>query len=188
MANFRSAQWRFFLVFTRLWKDDPLRSLRQILNLVLDFNKIGLAQGRFFGNRCLNAGGADGELVALPGAMSGLQERMVQVVAVRKDGDSEDEVLVMRLLVGASRHRHNDVSMEVLMWRCRLRLPNVLVFFLKYLMTARPFVVWLSLRERDIFREVNESVLALKFTETGGVGLSESCEKVRYSIFVFGDL
>ena len=31
--------------------------------------------------------------------------------------------------------------LEVLVWRCRARLPNVVVSFLKYLMSARTFVV-----------------------------------------------
>ena len=39
----------------------------------------------------------------------------------------------------------------------------------------------LSPRDGPIIREMNESVFALDFLETGGVGLSESCEKVGYS-------
>ena len=35
----------------------------------------------------------------------------------------------------------------------------------------------IPLRERAIIREMNESVVALHFLETGGIGLSESCEK-----------
>ena len=39
----------------------------------------------------------------------------------------------------------------------------------------------LSLRERAIIREVNETVFALNFFETGGIVGSESREKVGYS-------
>ena len=66
--------------------------------------------------------------------------------------------------------------LEVLVWRCRARLPNVLVSFLKYLTTARPFVVG-SPGEWAIIREVNETVFALRLLETGGTGCSLSCEK-----------
>ena len=63
-----------------------------------------------------------------------------------------------RPVAGASRHQQNDVSLgrnagslrrrcggshgshEVLVWRCRARLPNVLGSFLKCLMTARMLV------------------------------------------------
>ena len=48
-------------------------------------------------------------------------------------------------------------------------------------MTVRPLVVG-SLRERAIVREVNETVFAPHFLETGGVVGSESCEKVECSI------
>ena len=40
----------------------------------------------------------------------------------------------------------------------------------------------LSPRVRAIIREMNESVLALKFFKTGGIGRSESCEKMEYSM------
>ena len=40
----------------------------------------------------------------------------------------------------------------------------------------------LSPRDRAIIRELNETVFALSFVETGGIGRSESCEKVRYLI------
>ena len=40
----------------------------------------------------------------------------------------------------------------------------------------------LSLRDWKIIREVNESVFAWNFLETGGIGHSESCGKVVYSI------
>ena len=50
---------------------------------------------------------------------------------------------------------------------------DVLGSFLNFKMTPR------MLGDR---REVNETVFALNFMETGGVGRSESCEKVEYSI------
>ena len=40
----------------------------------------------------------------------------------------------------------------------------------------------LSARDVAVIREFNETVFALIFLETGGVGRSESSEKVRYSI------
>ena len=64
--------------------------------------------------------------------------------------------------------------LEFLAWRCGARLPNVLVSFLKYLTTARPFVVGSLL----VTREVNETVFALDFFQTGGIVGSESCGKV----------
>ena len=63
------------------------------------------------------------------------------------------------------------------MWRCRARLPNVLGSFLK-------FDDWsyvgcrLSPRDRAIITEVNETAFSVNFLETGGIGCSESCEKV----------
>ena len=47
----------------------------------------------------------------------------------------------------------------------------------------RLLVCWLQARDRAIIREVNDNVFALNFLETGGIGYSESCEKVEYSIF-----
>ena len=44
-----------------------------------------------------------------------------------------------------------------------------------------------SPRERAIIGEVNETVFALDFLETGGVASSKSCKKVGYSI-LFTDL
>ena len=61
-------------------------------------------------------------------------------------------------MAGACRHRHNNVSagrragflrrvcggvsrfLEILVWRCCARMPNVLISFLKSLMTARMLV------------------------------------------------
>ena len=97
-----------------------------------------------------NRSTADGGAVA-PGAMSGLQERMVQNVAVLTAGDFEDEALVRRPVAGSSRHRHNDASTPQrwvspaalwlgFWWRCRARLPNVSRLLLKCLMTARLLV------------------------------------------------
>ena len=40
----------------------------------------------------------------------------------------------------------------------------------------------LSPRDRAIIREVNETVFTLNFLKTAGIGCSESCEKVEYSI------
>ena len=95
-------------------------------------------------------------------------------------------------MAGASRHQQNDVSLgrnagsllrrvswilEVSVWRCRARLPNVLGSFLK-------FDDWsyvgcrLSPRDRAIIREVNETAFSVNFLETGGIGCSESCDKV----------
>ena len=37
-------------------------------------------------------------------------------------------------------------------------------------------------RERAIMRDLRETVLARQILETGGIGCSESCEKVGYSI------
>ena len=69
--------------------------------------------------------------------------------------------------------------LEVLVWRCRARLSNGLGSFLKRVMTARMLVAG-SPRGRAIIRDLN--VFALNFLETGGIGRSESCEKVGYSI------
>ena len=44
----------------------------------------------------------------------------------------------------------------------------------------------LSPRDRAIIKEMNESVFALNLLETGGIGCSESCEKVDYSILSTG--
>ena len=44
----------------------------------------------------------------------------------------------------------------------------------------------LSLRERAIIREMNETIFAVNFLETGGVGCSESCEEVGYSTLSTG--
>ena len=67
-------------------------------------------------------------------------------------GDVDDEMLVRRPVPRAS--GHNDVFTgrnagllrrrcggSLGFWRSCSRLPNVLVFFLKYLTIARPFVV-----------------------------------------------
>ena len=70
---------------------------------------------------------------------------------------------------------------EVLVWRCRAQLPNVLGSFLKFSAITRLFVAG-SLRDRVIIREMNESVFVLNIWETGAFGLSKSCEKVVYPI------
>ena len=92
-----------------------------------------------------------------------------------------------RSVAGASRLCQNDVSLgrhvgvppvalrrvawilEVLVWRCRARRPNVLLSFLKCSMTAHTECK-LSPRDRAIIRELNETVFAFQFLETGGIG------------------
>ena len=76
--------------------------------------------------------------------------------------------------------------LEVLEWRCRARLPNVLVSFLKYVTTVRPFVVGSLLVKGPSWGKWSETILALKFLETGGTVDSESCDKVVYSILSTG--
>ena len=61
-------------------------------------------------------------------------------------------------------------------------LPNVLGSFLIFFVDDFSCVRRrLSPRYRAIIMELNESVFALNFLETGGLGLSEPCEKVEYS-------
>ena len=68
------------------------------------------------------------------------------------------------------------------MWRCRARLPNVLVSFLEVFDDCSSVSRRLSPRVRAIIREVNETVLVLNFLETVGIVGSESCGRVGYSI------
>ena len=71
--------------------------------------------------------------------------------------------------------------LEVMVWRCRARLPDVLGSFLKFLTTALVLVASQALsspRDRALIRELNETVLALTFLESGSVARAESCEKV----------
>ena len=53
--------------------------------------------------------------------------------------------------------------LDVLVCRCRARLQNVLVSFLKYLVTARPFVVGPLLVKKAIIMKVNDTVFVLNF-------------------------
>ena len=66
------------------------------------------------------------------------------------------------------------------MWRCRARLPNVLASFLKYLSSS--VGRRLSLREGDILKEVNDSVFALNFLVTGGIGCSSVKSEVLHVV------
>ena len=51
------------------------------------------------------------------------------------------------------------------MWRCRARMPKVLVSFLKFLMADCSCAgCKRSPRDRAILKEMNESVFALNFT------------------------
>ena len=86
-------------------------------------------------------------------AKSRLQGRMALEVAKLTRASVEAVEMVRWLVAGVCRHRQNDVSLcrnagsgvaalwrvswvlEVLVWRCRASLPNVLVSFLKCLMT-----------------------------------------------------
>ena len=68
------------------------------------------------------------------------------------------------------------------MWRSRARLPDVLSSFLRFLHNCSCVGRKLSSRVRALIRELNETVFALNFLETGGIGRSESCEKVEFSI------
>ena len=70
----------------------------------------------------------------------------------------------------------------VLVWRCRARLPNVFCFFLEVFDDCSCAGRRLSPGDEAITRKLNETVLAVNFLEIGGIGFSESCEKVRYSI------
>ena len=73
--------------------------------------------------------------------------------------------------------------LEVLVWRCRARLPKVLVSFLNVFDDCSSVRRGLSPREKAIFREVIETVFSLNFLETGCTLDSESCaKKVGYSI------
>ena len=65
----------------------------------------------------------------------------------------------------------------------RARLSFVLVSFLQFSMTARLFVAG-SLLERAIIREVNETVFAVNFLETGDI----VGEKWEYSMILSTDL
>ena len=71
---------------------------------------------------------------------------------------------------------------QVLVWRCHARLPNVLGSFLKFFDDWSHVGRRLSPRGRTSIRKMNESVFDLNLVWTGGIGLSESCEKVVYSI------
>ena len=72
--------------------------------------------------------------------------------------------------------------LQVLVWRCHARLPTVLACFLKFSDDCSHVGRRLSPRDGSIIREMNESVFALNLLKTGGIGLSESCEQVEYSI------
>ena len=74
--------------------------------------------------------------------------------------------------------RRDAWILEVLVWRCRARPPNVLGSFLKFLMTARMLVASSLPRDMGIIRELNETVFALNFLKTRGIGRSETCERV----------
>ena len=82
-----------------------------------------------------------------------------------------------RLVALASRHRQNDVplgrndgslqrlrrvawNLEVLVWRCCARLPNVLGSFLEVFDDCLYVGCRLSPRDRTIIREVNETAVA----------------------------
>ena len=69
-------------------------------------------------------------------------------------------------------------------WRswCGAAVPNVLVSFLRCLTTARMLDASSLLVIGRIIKELNETVFALNFLETGSTDCSESCEKVAYSI------
>ena len=62
--------------------------------------------------------------------------------------------------------------LDVLVWRCRARLPIVLGSFLKCFMTTRMLVAG------SVLVMGRSSGGALNFLETGGTGCFESCEKV----------
>ena len=93
-------------------------------------------------------------------AKSIIWSRMVLDVAKLTKAAVEVVGKERRSVAGASRHRQNDVSLswpqrwvhpaalrrvtwilDMLVWRCRARLPHVLVSYLQYLVTARPLVV-----------------------------------------------
>ena len=98
-----------------------------------------------------------------------------------------------------SRRRQHDVScwprrwvppaalrrvawiLEVLVWRCHARLPNVIGSFLNFLMTVRMLVAGSLLVTGRSSGKWNQTVCAVNFLETGGVGFSAPCEKVGYS-------
>ena len=77
---------------------------------------------------------------------------------------------------------------HVLVCRCRARLPLPRASAKRSLLPPKVLDDCsyvgrkLSPHDRAIIREVNESVFALNFLDTGCRGLSESCEKVGYSI------
>ena len=131
------------------------------------------------------------------GTKSMLQEWMVLGVAKLTRAAVEVVGKERRPAAGASRRRQNDVSLgrnAGSLWRrsgvshgglgvalpcaCakRSRLPPEVFGDCSY------FGCRLSLRDGAIIRELNETAFALNFPKTGGIGRSESCEKVEYSI------
>ena len=68
------------------------------------------------------------------------------------------------------------------MWRCHARLPNVLGSSVAFSMTARALVAGFLLVIGQSSGRWNDSVSALNFLKTGGIGHSEWSEKVEYSI------
>ena len=124
--------------------------------------------------------------------MSGHQERMVRNVDRRRlrgrgqgrMASGGSVVLSAATLVPSVVLRRVSWVLEVLVRRCCARLPNVLGSFLKFFDDCSLVGRMLSLHDvaGQFTREVNESVFALTFLNAGCIGLSESCEKVRYSM------
>ena len=77
-------------------------------------------------------------------------------------------------------------NLEVLVWCCCARLPTRSRLLHEVFGDCSYVRCRLSPRDRAIIRELNENIFALSFLETGGIGRSESCEKVGYSILSRG--
>ena len=82
-----------------------------------------------------------------------------------------------RVLGGLAHHKSH-----VLVWRCRCASAKRSRLLPEVFDDCSSVRRGLALRDRAIIREVNETLFALNFLETGGVGCSEVCEKVEYSI------